>query len=457
MGKLFAAVSVRDITPTPDELALINQDGYYNYDGIKRRLFLKTLVLTDGQERFVYFGTDLSNFTLNEEAQQLFMERLGLAPKDYMVGTNRSHNTVSSWGADLHDKRRPGTARYGRRVIDLMAETVAEAMSKLVPARIGSKLGHSNINCSRENCTPAGNFEGMYHGALPAPWLRVVRVEDMAGETIALLVNYSMQNCMVAQNAFIGEYNYITSDLAGEIVDFLETAGKHKYPVIWSNGGGADRQPLIYSLLDRCDIDENGEFQFVHEILPIDATLMLMRHLACEQGLDVIRTVRAIDNYSDQFQYFSGYEYVEVPGKVSLFMDRHINFYRPGIDDVSITPAAPVKFRYAMAVVNDIAFCGVNAPVYSGAYEKLMEMLPFPVIVFSDDNFGSMAMASIPLPEAEENDQYVHATLQSRSYTARIGFNAYMSAFGKLMEKYALKTVYTYKGAPHPDDIPQKK
>lgn len=98
MGKLFAAVSVRDITPTPDELALINQDGYYNYDGIKRRLFLKTLVLTDGQERFVYFGTDLSNFTLNEEAQQLFMEKLGLAPKDYMVGTNRSHNTVSSWG-----------------------------------------------------------------------------------------------------------------------------------------------------------------------------------------------------------------------------------------------------------------------------------------------------------------------------------------------------------------------
>ena len=451
MGKLLAAAAVRDITPSPEILELVKSEGRYNYDGVKRALYLRTLVLTDGEKRFVYFGTDLSSFTINAEAEEILRAELGLEPKDYMFGTNRSHNTISGWGQNLYDENRPGSSKFGRMVIGLMVDSVKEAMGKLVPARIGAKVGHSAINCFREQYTPAGNFEGMNHGAPPAPWLRVVRVEDMEGETIALLVNYCMQNCMVCWNSAIGEYNYVTSDLAGEIIEFLEKAGKHKYPVIWSNGGGADRQPLIYSLMDHCEVDDNGEFHYVHEVLPIDAVLMLMRHLAAEQGLDVLRTVEEIDNYTDEFHYFSDYVYTEVPGKVMLY--KRMNFYRPGVDDVSIEPDEPIRFRYAMNVINDIAFCAVNVPSYSGVYEKIKDMMPFPVVVFSDDSFGGNGMTCIPMPECEEKDRYVHATLQSRSYTARIGFNACMNGFGKLLEKYMLQTVYTYQNAPHPDDM----
>lgn len=450
MGKLLAAAAVRNITPTQEILELVNQEGRYHYEGIERELFLRTLVLTDGEKRFVYFGTDLSGFTFNSEAVERFRSELGLEPQDYIFGTNRSHNTISGWGQDLHDiVNRPGSCKFGQMVIESMISSVREAMEKLKPARIGAREGYSGISCSRELCTPAGNFEGMNHGAPAAPWLRVVRVEDMEGETIALLVNYCMQNCMVSGNTDVGKYNYVTSDLAGEIIAFLERAGKHKYPVIWSNGGGADRQPLIYSRMDHCQVDDEGNYYHAQEVLPIDAVLMIMRHLAAEQGLDVMRTVEQIDNYSDEFRYFSGVEECEVPGKTAL--SRRMDFYRPGLDDVSIVPDAPIKFRYAMNVINDIAFCAVNVPSYSGVYRALREMMPFPVVVFSDDSFGGSGMACIPVPECEEEDRYVHATLQSRSYTARMGFNACMNGFGKLLERYMLQNIYTYRNAPYPE------
>ena len=104
--------------------------------------------------------------------------------------------------------------------------------------------------------------------------------------------------------------------------------------------------------------------------------------------------------------------------------------------------AAPLTH---LAVVNDIAFTGVNCPSYSGAYKALKEMMPFPVTVFCDDNFGGIGMTCVAPPEVEEKDRYVHATLQSKAYTARIGFNAFMSGFGSLLEQYMLDTVYTYQ------------
>ena len=442
MGKLYAAVSVRDITPTDEIIALVNQEGRYHYEGIGHRLYLRTLVLTDREKRFVFFDTDLSSFTINEEAQELFRKELGLEPQDYMFGTNRSHNTVSGWGMDLHDTKKPGTAKYAALCLNAMFESCREAMENLVHARIGSAEGISKINCFREQYTPCGNFEGLSHSAPDAPWLRVVRVEDLDGETIALLVNYSMQNCMICRNTEMGEYPYVTSDLAGEIIDYLEKAGKHKYPVLWANGGGADRQPLLFGRLDYCDVDDDGNFFLREEVLPLEATKRLMKMLAAEQGLDVIRTVESISNYSDEFHYWSGVKVTEVPGKKPLFPK--INFYKPG-DDVHPVKDSPVPYRYHLAVVNDIAFTGVNCPSYSGAYKALKEMMPFPVTVFCDDNFGGIGMTCVAPPEVEEKDRYVHATLQSKAYTARIGFNAFMSGFGSLFEQYMLDTVYTYK------------
>ncbi len=181
MGTLRAGTAVRDITPTPQVLEFLASEGRYRYTGVAHPIYLKTLVLTDGEKRFVYFGTDLSRFTVNKEVQERMEHELGLKEGDYIFSTIRTHNTISGFGVDLHDEKQPGSSLYGRMFFDAVIDSCKEALEATVPARIGAAEGTSYIAVRREQFTPAGNFESTGTRMPPAPWLRVARVEDGGG------------------------------------------------------------------------------------------------------------------------------------------------------------------------------------------------------------------------------------------------------------------------------------
>ena len=454
MGKLLAGTAVRDITPSQEVLDLIRTEGRYHYDGIAHRLFLKTLVLTDGEKKFVYFATDLSRFSINEVIEKRFEDELGLKEGDYIFSTIRSHNTISGFGEVFQDPDKPGSSLYADQFYEAVISSCKEAMSRLVPARIGAAEGRSYITCHREQFTPAGNFESTGFDGEQAPWLRVARVEDLDGKTLALLVNYSMQNCMVCWYSMEGkDYDLISNDTAGEIVDYLERVGKHTYPVFWGNGGGADRQPYMY-LLDYCDVDDNGEYVYRHEIMPIEASLKIMKLLAAQQARDVMDTAAKIKNYSDTFDFYKEVVVRQVPGRVKPSTKIHI--YHDG-DDVTPVPSRPVTLRLQFAVINGIAFCASNGPTYSGVYKAVRDMMPFDVTFFFDDCLGGPEATVVPTPEMEENNRYVHATLQSANFTARMGYNALMGGFAEMLAKYTLCTNPVYGGAAYPETVSDQK
>ena len=449
MGKLMAGTAVRNITPTPEVLELVKTEGRYTYEGVAHDLFLKTLVLTDGEEKFVYFATDLSRFSINPVIEKRFEEELGLKEGDYIFSTIRTHNTLSGFGEVFDDPKKPGSDLYAKQFYEAVIDSCKEAMAKVVPARIGAAEGRSYISCHREQFTPAGNFESTGFDGEQAPWLRVARVEDLQGQTLALLVNYSMQNCMVCwYSQEGGDYNLVTNDTAGEIVDYLEKVGKHQYPVFWGNGGGADRQPYMY-LLDYCDVNDNGEFSFRHEIMPIEGSLKIMKLLAAQQSRDVMNTVAKIKEYSDEFSLNKQVLYKEVPGRVKPSLKIHI--YHDG-DDVTPVASEPVKMRLQFAVVNNIAFCASNGPTYSGVYKAVKDMMPFDVTFFFDDCLGGPGATTVPTPDMEEENKYVHATLQSANYTARIGFNALMGGFAEMLARYVVESNPIYGGVAYPEN-----
>lgn len=449
MGKLYAGTAVRDITPSPEVLELVKTEGRYHYEGIAHNLFLKTLVLTNGERKFVYFATDLSRFSMNDVIAKRFEEELGLRDGDYIFSTIRTHNTLSGFGEVFQDPEKPGSDLYARQFYEAVISSCKEAMANVVPARIGAAEGRSYISCHREQFTPAGNFESTGLDGQEAPWLRVARVEDLEGRTLALLVNYSMQNCMVCWYSMEGEgYDLVTSDTAGEIVDYLEKVGKHSYPVFWGNGGGADRQPYMY-LLDYCDVNDAGEFSFRHEIMPIEASLKIMKLLAAQQARDVMETVAKISNYSDAFDLYTKVMVRQVPGKVQP--SKKIHIYHDG-DDVAPVAAEPVTLRLQFTVINGIAFCASNGPTYSGVYKAVRDMMPFAVTFFFDDCLGGPGATTIPTPDMEEDNKYVHATLQSAAYTARIGYNALMGGFAEMLAKYTLSSNKVYGGVPYPEN-----
>lgn len=447
MGKLSAGVAVRDITPKGEMLQRLNEEGPYYYEGAYRPLFLRVLILTDGEKRFVYASTDLSYFMLNTDFEKALRE-VNVDPKDFFMSGTRSHNTISKWENIPFDEMLPAKASYGRYVVQTVIELIGEAMANLKPARIGGIVEESNINNYREQYTPLGNFEGMNHNGPRAPWLRVVRVEDLDHNTMAVLANYCMQNCSLYWNTFAGEFSMMTGDVASEIVNYVECAGKHTYPLFWSVGGGADQQAVTYSLMDRVEVDDEGNFSHVHEHLPLDATLQLMRLYACEQGQDILRAMRRIDHYSDEFNYFSEEVVTDVPRRQPV---GHPTVFQPGVDHVrpELDPN-PVRFRYKLAAVNDIAFCAVNARTFSETYKAVADMMPFGVTVFFDDCFDTVS--GVTPPKYEETNLNCHSSLQSSTYTMRMAYNALMAGFQELLTKYMLANAPVYRNAPYPGE-----
>lgn len=208
-------------------------------------------------------------------------------------------------------------------------------------------------------------------------------------------------------------------------------------------GGGADRIPLIFSGLERVDVNDDGEFYFERKVLPIEAARILMEQFACEQGMDIIRTLESIDNWSEDFDYFHGKTSREVASKVGFHEqivaqrakdDPDALRYIPGMDVTPKRGEKPLQYTYRLSVLNGIAFAGVNGIPYSANYEKMADAMPADVTLLFDDCYGTVS--SIPVPEEEEVPIYGHSALQSKNYSAREATDAFLNGFKELGDRY---------------------
>lgn len=443
MKKLLAGAAIRNIDPTPELLAAVNADpnGRYQYQGIGDPMYCRVTILSDGQEHFCILGSDLSQCILTVEFLEELENRFAI-PRDHVLGGGtRSHQTISYQMGDRYGDYPPGAAAYYRYFHGILLEAVAEALENLRPARIGAAVGESRINVSREFPSPIGTLESQNHNAPEAPWLRVVKVESLDGEILSVLVNYSMHCCLLCWNDINGEYPYTSGDVAGAVSQYVERYGKHQYPVTWIVGGGTDREPTIYSLLEHCAVDDEGNFYFKRNVLPVEGSRMLLEQYAAEQGLDVIRTMNSITQLHEEFDFFCGATLREVPAKQSLegrfrglVTDDHVARYIPGMDVTPEPKDPPLRFEYRLMVLDGIAFAGVNGAPYAQLYWELARMMPTEVTFLFDDCFGSIS--SIPAADVEEKQIYGHSTFQSRQLSARQGAESFLDAFRELREKY---------------------
>lgn len=443
MGKLLAGASIKNITPSPAMLDAINADGRYGYTGIADELFCRVTVLSDGTQHFVIIASDLSRFPLPQEFLAEMQARYGVDEAHLLVGGTRSHNTVSYKRSAVYADFMPGELLYYTYVHQRALEAVGEAIAKLVPARIGAAVGESHINTGREWVTPIGTLEAPNHRDGRATRLRVVKVEALTGETLAVLVNYSMHCILLCWNDTIGECKQVSGDIGGAVSRFVERWGKHTFPCSWTVGGGADRIPLIFSGLERIDVSDDGQFYFQRQVLPIAAARMLLRQFACEQGMDILRTLESIRDWSEEFDYFFAQTTRNVDAKEGFHKqiaaqrasdDPDALRYLPGMDVTPHKADTPLRYVYRLAVLDGIAFAGVNGIPYSASYEKMADQMPAAVTLLFDDCYGTVS--SIPTPEEEELLIYGHSALQSKNFSARQATDAFLDAFQELGQRY---------------------
>lgn len=437
-GKLIAGAAKRCVTP-PQEIfdRITAVEKRYSYHAIKEDTFVRTIVLSDGTKKMVIIASELSVFPLAEEFAKILEKKFGIDPLACVIAGTRGHNTFSI-GQTSFSEISEASADFVRFVHERTLEAVAEALEKSVPARIGGATGESFINACRDYVTPVGTIEAPSRiTGTVAKHLPVVRIEDRQGNTIALFINYAMQSACLSWNQFVDTYNYYSGDFVGALIRYLEKLGHYKYPVMWVCGGGDDQHAVFSALIEYCDVDDDGKFVFKRETLPPEATLMIIRQMAAEQGLDVLRTIGSIKNYSSDFDLFCAETYREVPARASYRQKLGDRYTR----EQALTPKPtdkPLKFRYRLAVLNGIAFLGVNADVYSSYFKRACDILGCQTLSLMDACFGNVS--SLPDAAVEKNNIYGIGAWGSRCLSSELGENAFNNAVTELAEAYNKRT-----------------
>lgn len=409
MGKLLAGASKVCISPEQrflDELTALG--SYTSFRSVYKDVFVRCIAFSDGAEKFLVFSIEMGSFPAQRVFREKLQAELGIHPDAVMLGNTHNHQMI---GASDPAEQPPGMAKTGPRdrLDELNDELVAffhekamqaarEAIAAMVPAKMGYASGQSYINASRDWDTPLGGLQNSDYSGYSDRELVVMKVDTVDGDPIALLVNFGVHSNMMYVFRFNGEFPYISGDLGGEIMEYVENATAGKYICGWVEAAAGDQNPLFMGALFEAKPDKEGNFHHVINELDAQSTLKIMEHLAAVQGLEVVKTAGKIKAMSQDFDLVYGRKQLSIPGIVNARTRYKLAF--KGGDDLNsrmtVLPeelrrdqpeeTGPITFNFHLAVLNGLAFCGINTEPYSYLGRIIKDVLPYPkAMVFAID------------------------------------------------------------------------
>jgi hypothetical protein len=352
-----------------------------NYD--HEKLYIRAIVLDNGETRAVLLGADLSG--LGEEiwaaATPIISKEIDCPVENIIMSATHSHSARPS-----------GPPSAGRpqndiqSTVDIIINAVKEAKTKLQPAQVGFGTGEAYLNVNRDAInkdtrlwTQAANLEGPSDKTLA-----VVMFADLEGTPIAGYMNYAM-------HPVNGYLSGITSaDFPGAASRYVEKAFKDEMIMIFTQGASGDQNPrwlrpgtnVLASTaateitgfeMVREDIEapvRNHEVEYVYPSPDvIDNLERWMEALGVVLGEEAIRVMTNIDNFESNVQIWGKQEILTIPGRTRTNTGRE---GKPG----TYENGSPVDIRLGVLGIDDIALATVNAEVYNMIAQQLKKASP---------------------------------------------------------------------------------
>lgn len=144
--------------------------------------------------------------------------------------------------------------RAYHRALEQAARAAAAGMRDAV---IGAGRGFCTVNASRNVETRDGWWLGTDAEEPCDHSLTVLRVDDTAGDPIALLYTYGVRSCVMKTSKGADGGGIITSDLCGVTSMALEKEFGGGFTALFLCGAAADQEPQLKSL--QTEVDKNGD------------------------------------------------------------------------------------------------------------------------------------------------------------------------------------------------------
>lgn len=219
-NRLTAGVARVDITPPVGFRMQGAMRRIEGAEGAESQLLATALVIADDNVKLVILDCDLIGFDLPlaQAIRVAIGEKVGTPGENVLVGCTHTHNGPCSARGILagpHDvAARPGEIEalddYLERLAEQLADVAAVADTQRVSARVGAASDRAQVAINREEIEAKDGkvLIGRNPDGVTDRSVDVLRVDDLEGRPIAILVSYAAHPVVMGFNSYLYSQDY---------------------------------------------------------------------------------------------------------------------------------------------------------------------------------------------------------------------------------------------------------
>ncbi len=399
-GHLYCGAAKRNVDPPKDLLPkLFGVMPGTHFEEIVGGLYVRVIAIGNGKTTLLFIDYEMDQAPFPTETLKKIHEKYGIPEENIFLLGNHSHE-VPVTGIRLaepgHNQQREepeyhkATVAYENIVLKGVYDALDEAISTMRPARIGYGSGESFINEHREMNYPS---------IMPIDrTLFIMRVEDLEGNPIAFLLNYSSHNNCVKSSTVV------TADMEGCISHLMEDHFKGSI-AIWSLSAHGDLMArsdywnvpvhIPAPAFAAPETAQNEDFRRMRilSLRQFEDALLILSRIECkdEPGAIISGTVEFVDvptypmveNKDGSISYMGGA--VTMSADMRKKADkRTAEAIKQGLSE----QALPYRIRMHLTRLGNLAFVGVGGKLYNSYKLKIREVAPLNMetVVFGEDS-----------------------------------------------------------------------
>ncbi len=395
MRKLMVGAAKACINPTPDMYPIPSSFADWGVAPLLQSeiyddMYCRAIVIDNGSEKLLMLSYELANYPAAPGLVEKLTEITGIPAENIFISATHNHSAPK----DNHSENKNNSPaeiafheKYWEIELSAAMEAVNKAISGMRPARYGYGEGSSYANVNRDVRTPPGFWlEGKNLEGYSDKTVRTLKFVDEEEKVIAVILNYGMHNtCIHMMKDFDGK-SKTSGNVSGIACRFVEETYGNGAIALWTSGAAGNQNPLLSHNLQYEYPD--GYSTCVH--FPDGIGYMLMEYMGRWHGVDCVKSINAINTYSDNMPIRTVHKDVLLPGQKRAVKPTKFAMFRMGGNglrqsgDVPVlpetpemVPADPVNLEMRLAVLGDVAMICAGAELYAEIGRDMLEAVPY--------------------------------------------------------------------------------
>lgn len=260
-----------------------------------------------------------------------------------------------------------------------------KAVETLRPVRYGYSEGESFINVNRNYRDLIGRLkEANYPAGHSDKTLSILRLEDMDGKIVAVLVNHSTHATCAFLSRDFDHKNKTSGNFSGIACRFVEEYYGGGAAVLWTSGAAGDQNPVMGHGL----LLQNPDGSVSQPQIPDGMEYLQMEYIGRMHGTDIVRQIDRTKCSDDQIKICRLKREVIFPGKRGCQPD----------------PEKPVWMQMEVLKLGDVAIIAAGAELYSEIGMEMKKVSPCSqTVVVTDIDCRQLCY----IPDREYQEEYL--------------------------------------------------